>query len=128
LETLVGAFEAENNEEFKTNRVFILIKAGRDHQSPLLFCARYWMDDISLPFFNFPTRNSRKRNSQREREPEMTDEELDRIIQLLLADPSAGLKAYAALTLEHRKQVLERAQDERINQIVAEADAESITD
>jgi hypothetical protein len=58
----------------------------------------------------------------------MTDEELDRIIQLLLTDPSAGLKTYAALTLEQRKQVLERAQDERINQIVAEADAESITD
>ncbi len=58
----------------------------------------------------------------------MTDEELDRIIELLLTDPSAGLKAYAALTLEQRRQVLERAQDERINQIVAEADAESITD
>jgi hypothetical protein len=58
----------------------------------------------------------------------MTDEEADRIIQLLLADPSAGLKAYAALTLEQRRQVLEKAQDERINQIVAEADAESITD
>jgi len=61
-------------------------------------------------------------------EPEMTDEETDKIIELLLTDPSAGLKAYAALTLEQRKQVLERAQDERINQIVAEADAESITD
>jgi hypothetical protein len=58
----------------------------------------------------------------------MTDEEADKIIQLLLADQSAGLKAYAALTLEQRKQVLEKAQDERINQIVAEADAESITD
>jgi hypothetical protein len=58
----------------------------------------------------------------------MTDEELDRIIELLLTDPSAGLKTYAGLTLEQRKQVLERAQDERINQIVAEADAESITD
>ena len=58
----------------------------------------------------------------------MTDEEADKIIQLLLTDQSAGLKAYAALTLEQRKQVLEKAQDERINQIVAEADAESITD
>jgi hypothetical protein len=58
----------------------------------------------------------------------MTDEEADRIIQLLLVDQSAGLKAYAALTLEEKKQVLEKAQDERINQIVAEADAESITD
>ena len=58
----------------------------------------------------------------------MTDDEADKIIQLLLADQSAGLKAFAALTLEQRKQVLERAQDERINQIVAEADAESITD
>jgi len=58
----------------------------------------------------------------------MTDEESDRIIELLLTDPSAGLKTYAALTREQRKQVLERAQDERINQIVAEADAESITD
>ena len=58
----------------------------------------------------------------------MTDEEADKIIQLLLADRSAGLKAYAALALEQRKQVLERAQDERLNQIVAEADAESITD
>jgi hypothetical protein len=58
----------------------------------------------------------------------MTDEELDRIIQMLLTDPSAGLKAYAALTVEQKKQVIERAQDERINQIVAEADAESITD
>ena len=58
----------------------------------------------------------------------MTDEEADKIIQLLLADRSAGLKAYAALTLEQRKQVLQKAQDERLNQIVAEADAESITD
>ena len=58
----------------------------------------------------------------------MTDEESDRIIELLLADQSAGLKAFAALTLEERKQVLERAQDERINQIVAEADVESATD
>jgi hypothetical protein len=58
----------------------------------------------------------------------MTDEETDKIIQLLLTDPSAGLRAYAALTLEQRMQLLERAQDERINQIVAEADAESITD
>ena len=58
----------------------------------------------------------------------MTDEEADKIIQLLLADRGAGLKAYAALTVEQRKQVLEKAQDERINQIVAEADAESITD
>ena len=58
----------------------------------------------------------------------MTDEEADKVIELLLADPSAGLEAYAALTLDQRKQVLEKAQDERINQIVAEADAESITD
>jgi hypothetical protein len=58
----------------------------------------------------------------------MTDEEADKIIQLLLTDQSAGLKAYAALTVEQKKQVLEKAQDERINQIVAEADAESITD
>ena len=58
----------------------------------------------------------------------MTDEEADQIIQLLLADQGAGLKAFAALTVEQRKQVLEKAQDERINQIVAEADAESITD
>ena len=58
----------------------------------------------------------------------MTDEEADKIIQLLLADRSAGLKAYAALTLEEKKQVVEKAQDERINQIVAAADAESITD
>jgi Mg/Co/Ni transporter MgtE len=58
----------------------------------------------------------------------MTDEEADKIIQLLLADQSAGLKAFAALTMEQRKQVLEKAQDERLNQIVAEADAESITD
>lgn len=58
----------------------------------------------------------------------MTDEELDKIIELLLTDPPAGLNTYGALTMEQRKQVLERAQDERINQIVAEADAESITD
>jgi|GEM_PF-2869909 len=58
----------------------------------------------------------------------MTDEESDRIIELLLADQGAGLKAFAALTVEERKQVLERAQDERIDQIVAEADLESITD
>ena len=58
----------------------------------------------------------------------MTDEESDRIIELLLADQGAGLKAFAALTVEERKQVLERAQDERINQIVAEADLENITD
>ena len=58
----------------------------------------------------------------------MTDEESDRIIELLLTDPSAGQKTYAALTWEQRKQVLERAQDERINRIVAEADAGSITD
>ena len=64
----------------------------------------------------------------KESELKMTDEETDKIIQLLLADPTAGLKAYAALTLEEKKQVLEKAQDERINQIVAEADAESITD
>jgi hypothetical protein len=63
-----------------------------------------------------------------EKSRNMTDEETDKIIELLLSDPSAGLKAYAALTLEQRKQVLERAQDERINQIVAEADAENITD
>ncbi len=58
----------------------------------------------------------------------MTDEETDTIIELLLTDQSAGLRAYAALTLEQRKQVLDRAQDERINQIVAEADADNITD
>ena len=58
----------------------------------------------------------------------MTDEESDRIIELLLADQDAGLKAFAALTVEERKQVLERAEDERINQIVAEADLESVTD
>lgn len=58
----------------------------------------------------------------------MTDAELNRIIELLMTDASAGLKAYGALTLEQRKQVLEKAQDERINQIVAEADTESITD
>jgi hypothetical protein len=58
----------------------------------------------------------------------MNDEELDKIIELLLTDAPAGLKAYAALTVEQRKQVIERAHDERINQIVAEADAESVTD
>lgn len=58
----------------------------------------------------------------------MTDDEADKIIQLLLANQSAGLEAFAALTVEQRKQVIEKAQDERINQIVAEADAESITD
>jgi len=58
----------------------------------------------------------------------MTDEETDKIIELVLADRTAGLKAYTALTVEERKQVLEKAQDERLNQIVAEADAESITD
>ena len=58
----------------------------------------------------------------------MTDEESDKIIELLLADQDAGLKAFAALTVEERKQVLERAEDERINQIVAEADLETITD
>ena len=58
----------------------------------------------------------------------MTDEEADKMVEVLLSDASAGLKAYTALTMEQRKQVLERAQDERINQIVAEADAESITD
>jgi hypothetical protein len=58
----------------------------------------------------------------------MTDEETDKIIELVLADPTAGLKAYTALTVEERKQVLEKAQDERFNQIVAEADAESVTD
>jgi hypothetical protein len=56
----------------------------------------------------------------------MTDEELDKIIELLLTDPPAGLKTYGALTMEQRKQVLERAQDERINQIVAEADADTL--
>lgn len=58
----------------------------------------------------------------------MTDEESDKVIELLLADEGAGLKAFAALTMEERKQVLERAEDERIEQIVAEADLESITD
>jgi hypothetical protein len=58
----------------------------------------------------------------------MTNEEVDRIIELVLTDRPAGLKAYAALTLEQKKQVLERAQDEQINQIVAEAEAESVTD
>jgi len=58
----------------------------------------------------------------------MTDEATNKIIELLLTDSTAGLKAYAALTAEEKEQVLEKAQDERINQIVAEADAESITD
>jgi len=58
----------------------------------------------------------------------MTAEETNKIIELLLTDSTAGLKAYAALTVEEREEVLEKAQDERINQIVAEADAESITD
>ena len=39
----------------------------------------------------------------------MTGEE-DKFIQSLLANQSAGLKAYAALTVEQRKQVLEKAQ------------------
>jgi hypothetical protein len=58
----------------------------------------------------------------------MTDEELNKIIELLITDPHAGLNAFAALPLDQRKQVLEKAQDERIDRIVAEADAESITD
>jgi Mg/Co/Ni transporter MgtE len=58
----------------------------------------------------------------------MTDEEADKIIGLLLQDRDAGLAAFRKLPIEQRKQVIERAQDERINQIVAEADAESITD
>ena len=58
----------------------------------------------------------------------MTGDEADKFIQLLLADQSAGLKAFAALSVGQRKQVLEKAQDERINQIVAGADADSITD
>ena len=66
--------------------------------------------------------------SAKKSELKMTDEETDKIIELLLADRTVGLKAYAALTVEESKQVLEKAQDERINQIVAEADAESITD
>ena len=66
--------------------------------------------------------------STKESERKMTDEETNKIIELLLTDATAGLKAYAALTVEEREQVLEKAQDERINQIVAEADAESITD
>jgi len=58
----------------------------------------------------------------------MTDEEVDTIIALLLQDRDAGLTAFRKLSVEQRKQVIERAQDERIDQIVAEADAESITD
>jgi len=58
----------------------------------------------------------------------MTDEEVDTIIALLLQDRDAGLAAFRKLSVEQRKQVIERAQDERIDQIVAEADAESITD
>ena len=58
----------------------------------------------------------------------MTDEEVDTIIALLLQDRDAGLEAFRKLSVEERKQVIERAQDERIDQIVAEADAESITD
>ena len=46
----------------------------------------------------------------------------------MLAHQNAGLKAFAVLTLEQRKQVLEKAQDERINQIVAEADADADAD
>jgi len=69
-----------------------------------------------------------ERTQPKKAKHKMTDEESDRIIELLLTDRGAGLKAYAALTVEERKQVLERAQDERINQIVAEADVESVTD
>ena len=58
----------------------------------------------------------------------MTDEEVDTIIALLLQDRDAGLAAFRKLSVEQRKRVIERAQDERIDQIVAEADAESITD
>jgi Mg/Co/Ni transporter MgtE len=58
----------------------------------------------------------------------MTDEEADKIIGLLLQDRDAGLAAFRKLPIEQRKTVIERAQDERIDQIVAEADAESITD
>ena len=58
----------------------------------------------------------------------MTDEEADKIIALLLEDREEGLGAFRKLSVEQRKQVIERAQDERIDQIVAEADAESITD
>ena len=58
----------------------------------------------------------------------MTDEEADKIIGLLLQDRDVGLAAFRKLPIEQRKQVIERAQDERIDQIVAEADAESITD
>jgi len=49
----------------------------------------------------------------------MTDEEADKLIQLLLSGPKGGPKAYAALTVEQRKQVLEKAQGRRIYQIVA---------
>jgi len=66
--------------------------------------------------------------SAKESQRKMTDEATNKIIELLLTDSTAGLKAYAALTAEEKEQVLEKAQDERINQIVAEADAESITD
>jgi len=71
---------------------------------------------------------SAQRATRLESEPRVTDEESDRIIELLLADQGAGLKAFGALTVDERKQVLERAEDERINQIVAEADVESVTD
>lgn len=77
---------------------------------------------------NWRPRISLTSSKTRKREPGMTDEESDRIIELLLADQRAGLKAFSALTMEEKKQVLERAEDERINQIVAEADFESATD
>jgi Mg/Co/Ni transporter MgtE len=64
----------------------------------------------------------------KESERQMTDEEADKIIALLLKDRDAGLGVFRQLSVEQRKQVIERAQDERIDQIVAEADAESITD
>ena len=64
----------------------------------------------------------------KENERQMTDEDADKIIALLLQDRDAGPGAFRKLSVEERKQVIERAQDERINQIVAEADAESITD
>ena len=91
----------------------------------LLSCAVCCFDFAvrRIPYENFESTTPKESEAL-----EMTDEELDRIIQLLLTDASAGLKAYAALTVEQKKQVIERAQDERINQIVAEADAESITD
>lgn len=69
-----------------------------------------------------------KSQRAKERERQMTDEEADKIIALLLQDHDAGLRAFRQLSVEQRKQVIERAQDERIDQIVAEADAESITD